>query len=324
MMKTSEKVLLLLEAKRGEFVSGEILANQLNLTRAAIWRAVNTLRSAGYKIVSSTKKGYMLHSECDRLSAQGIMNLLKAEVEVLYRESVDSTNTEAKRLALQGLQPPFVVVADTQIKGKGRGGKAFHSPRGSGLYLSLLIKPDLTTLMALRVTAAAAVATSRAIKAVTGKEVEIKWVNDLFYQEKKICGILTEGAAGFENGKLESVVIGIGLNYRTPEGGFPQELHDIAVALFDTEVPLNISRNLLAASIIDHLMTLLKELDAPSFMDEYRRRSNVLGKAIKVYQGKQQFNATVKTITDDGALIVSAEDGTEHALNSGEISIRKG
>lgn len=322
-MKTCDKVLLILEGQQGDFVSGEAIGEELNLTRAAIWRAVATLRKEGYKIESSTRMGYKLSDECDRLSAKGIKVLLAHPLEVLHYREVDSTNIVAKRLSLEGAKTPLVIVADSQSGGRGRGGKAFFSPPESGLYLSLLIRPNFTTTMALRITAAASIAASRAIEEISGKEIEIKWVNDLFFNGKKVCGILTEGVSGFESGKLESVVIGIGINFKTPQGGFPDEIKEVATALYSDKVPQGVTKNRLAAKVIDNLLTLLAQLDSPQFMEEYRRRSMVLNQAITVYHGREQYNAVVREITDDGGLIVVLDDGSERELNSGEISIRR-
>ena len=322
-MKTSDKVLLILEGQQGDFVSGEAIGEELSLTRAAIWRAVAALRKEGYKIESSTKLGYKLIDGCDRLSAEGIKALLSHPLEVLHYKEVDSTNIVAKRLALEGAKAPLVVVAESQSGGRGRGGKAFFSPPASGLYLSLLIRPNFTTTMALRITAAASIAASRAIEEICGKEVEIKWVNDLFYNGKKVCGILTEGVSGFESGKLESVVIGLGINFKTPSGGFPDEIKEVATALYGDRVPQGVTKNRLAAKIIDNLLSLLSQLERPQFMDEYRQRSMVLNQEITVYHGREQYNALVRAITDEGGLIVVLDDGSERELNSGEISIRR-
>ncbi len=322
-MKTSDKVLLILEEQCGNFVSGEAIGVKLSLTRAAIWKAVSTLRQQGYTISSSTKLGYKLEGGCDRLSVKGIKALLSEPLEIIHYSEVDSTNTVAKRLALEGVSAPLVVVADTQTKGRGRGGKAFFSPVQSGLYLSLLIKPNFTVAMALRITAAAAIAVSRAIEELSDEKATIKWVNDIFLGEKKVCGILTEGVSGFESGKLESVVIGIGINFKIPKGGFPKELQETATALYGKKVPQGVTKNQLAAKVLENLLSLLAQLDHPQFMEEYRQRSMVLNKEITVYHGREQYNGVVRHITDDGGLIVTLEDGSERELNSGEITIRK-
>ena len=320
-MKTCDKVLLILEGQQGDFVSGEAIGEELSLTRAAIWRAVASLRKEGYKIESSTKLGYKLSDGCDRLSAEGIKALLSHPLEVLHYKEVDSTNIVAKRLALEGAKAPLVVVAESQV-GARNGRKSLFLTPASGLYLSLLIRPKFTTTMALRITAATSIAASRAIEEICGKEVEIKWVNDLFYNGKKVCGILTEGVSGFENGKLESVVIGLGINFKTPSGGFPDEIKEVATALYGDRVPQGVTKNRLAAKIIDNLLSLLSQLERPQFMDEYRQRSMVLNQEITVYHGRaiQCFSGA---ITDEGGLIVVLDDGSERELNSGEISIRR-
>jgi len=323
-MTSKEKVLTLLEQHKGSFISGEVIAQQLDITRAAVWRSIQDLRASGHGIEASTKVGYKLQEESDVLSAQGIKSSLpsKTKINLIFHETIDSTNKEAKRLALEGAPHATVIVAGSQTEGRGRNGKDFYSPPDSGLYLSMLIRPDIGSTMALRITAAAAVAVCRAIETISRKQAGIKWVNDIYYNNKKICGILTEGISGFESGKIESVVVGIGINYRAPLEGFPPELNNIAGALFNGSIPPQASRNQLAAAIIENLLRVLDDLESRVIMDEYRQRSVVIGKQITVLQGRETYNATAVSIASNGALIVLAEDGSEQQLQSGEISLR--
>ena len=323
-MRSKDKVLALLEQHKGSYISGEVIAQQLDITRAAVWRSIQDLRASGHGIEASTKVGYKLQEESDVLSVQGIKSSLHpgTKINLIFHETIDSTNKEAKRLALEKAPNGTVIVAGSQTEGRGRNGKYFYSPPDSGLYLSMLIRPDIGTTMALRITAAAAVAVCRAIETISGKQVGIKWVNDIYYNNKKICGILTEGISGFESGKIESVVVGIGINYKTPQGGFPDDLSNIAGALFNGSIPPQASRNHLAAAIIENLLGVLDDLESPVIMDEYRQRSVVLGKQIVVLQGSESYNATAVSIASDGALLVLAEDGSEQQLQSGEISLR--
>lgn len=323
-MTSKEKVLTLLEQHKGSFISGEVIAQQLDITRAAVWRSIQDLRLSGHAINASTKVGYKLHEESDVLSVQGITAALasKDKINLMYHETIDSTNKEAKKLALEGAPHGTVVVAGCQTEGRGRNGKTFYSPQGSGLYLSMLMRPNMGTSMALRITAAAAVAVCRAIEDVSGKQAGIKWVNDIYCDNKKVCGILTEGISGFESGKIESVVVGIGINHRYPEQGFPPELEPIAGALFAGSVPPQASRNHLAAAIIKNLLWVLEHLDSPTIIKEYQYRSIVIRKKITILQGSETYNATAIAIASDGALIVRLEDGKEQQLRSGEISLR--
>ncbi|MDD3365766.1 MAG: biotin--[acetyl-CoA-carboxylase] ligase [Sphaerochaetaceae bacterium] len=323
-MTSKDKVLTLLEQHKGSFISGEVIAQQLDITRAAVWRSIQDLRSSGHVIEASTKVGYKLQEESDVLSVQGITAALasKDKVNLVYHETIDSTNKEAKRLALEGAPHATVVVAGCQTEGRGRNGKIFYSPQASGLYLSMLMRPNMGTSMALRITAAAAVAVCRAIEDVSEKQAGIKWVNDIYCNNKKVCGILTEGISGFESGNIESVIVGIGINHQLPEQGFPPELKHIAGALFEGAVLPQATRNRLAAAVIKHLLWVVDNLDSPTIMAEYQQRSVVIGKKITVLQGRENYNATAVAIASDGALIVRLEDGKEQQLRSGEISLR--
>jgi len=236
--------------------------------------------------------------------------------------TLDSTNRELRRLALEGAPHGTVVLAGRQTAGRGRNGRSFFSPGDTGIYLSVLLRPDLATSSALLCTTAAAVAVCRAIDSLRVGSAGIKWVNDIYLDGKKVCGILTEGMAGFESGRIESIVIGIGVNYSTPLEVFPPELRGIAGSVFPGTVPTGASRNRMAAAIISSLLDLVNQLESPAFMDEYRRRSVVLGREVRVMQGNQVYGAVAEEIDDAGALWVRTPSGDRKLLNSGEISLR--
>lgn len=325
-MSSKEAVLAYLEQNRGTYVSGELMAGRLEITRAAIWRAIKDLRADGHAIESSTKVGYRLSIGSDVLRAQSVLLALASyhmeQTPLWYHPVIDSTNREAKRLALEGASHGSVVIAGNQIEGRGRNGRSFYSPQESGFYLSMLLRPDVETSVALRVTCAAAVAVCRAITETCKIDAQIKWVNDIYIGGLKVCGILTEGVGGLENGRLESIVVGIGVNHTVPKGGFPEELRGIAGAIYpEGEVP-PVTRSELAAAIIAQLRTLSERLDERSFMDEYRERSLVIGREVSVIHGSACYEAKVTGINDNGALLVRLADSTEQVLQSGEISLR--
>ncbi len=322
-MTSKELILSMLEQQQGQAVSGEAMAAELGISRAAVWKAVADLRSEGYLIEAATRSGYRLSPSNDVLSAQGIRTHLRhADVEIHCHASVGSTNQVAKQLAIEGAPHATVVVAAQQTAGRGRNGRSFHSPAGTGLYLSILLRPKLTTMAAMRVTSAVAVAVCRAIERLVVVKAGIKWVNDILIDGKKVCGILTEGISGFESGRIESVVVGIGVNVRTPQESFPEDVRPIAASLLDGKPSDPLSRNQLAAAIVDEVLTIMAQLESMAFLEEYRRRSVVLGANVLVVQGPHSYEAVVERIDDDGSLVVRASDTVVHTLNSGEISLR--
>ncbi len=209
-MDAADKVLELLQEARGP-VSGEHMAQKLGVTRNTVWKAVKHLREAGYEISAVTNQGYRLLSESDVLSAGNIRRQLEPQASIAaidVRESVTSTNTVLKELAEHGGREGMVVIAQRQTMGKGRLGRSFYSPQGGGLYMSVLLRPRFSAEEALSITTAAAVAVARAIDDVTGERAMIKWVNDVYFHGRKVCGILTEASVDFENSGLHYAVLG--------------------------------------------------------------------------------------------------------------------
>lgn len=232
-------------------------------------------------------------------------------------QTVDSTNTEAKRLALGGAPDGTILLSEEQTAGRGRYGKTFFSPCRTGLYMSLLLRPEHGVSDAQLVTAAVAVAVCRTIEKTSGLKPQIKWVNDVFLDGKKICGILTEAVTNFESGQIETLVIGIGINCRTPEESFPDELTGIARSL---SVP-GLTRNRLAAEVIGEVFACLREKNSPEILSDYRSRSLVLGREITYEkEGRLQTGKAV-AINDRGNLVVETPGGTD-CLFSGEVTIR--
>lgn len=301
--------------KSNDFVSGEFLAEKFGKSRAAVWKAVKTLIKDGYDIDAVTNKGYKLYENKNVTSAESIKSKLKTPVDVIYYPSVDSTNNECKRLLAQGKQGMFLVVTDCQTAGRGRQGKSFASPADTGIYFSLVIRPNTSFKNAVTATTAASVAVCMAIEKLTDKKPVIKWVNDVYLDNRKICGILTEAITNFEDGTVESVIIGIGINLK--ENAFPQELRDI-VGFLDADI----NKNLLVSTVIDKLVEI-NTGDYKTFIDYYRTHSMVIGQKIKIIRGDEQIPAVAVSIDEQGGLEVQLENGEHTVLRSGEISIRK-
>ncbi len=231
-------------------------------------------------------------------------------------KTLPSTNDRAKELAHSGCADNTVILADGQTGGKGRMGRSFFAPHGNGIYMTLILRPNLPIAKVPLITTFTAVAVSRAIKAICGAETQIKWVNDLLINGKKICGILTESS--FEQNKLSYAAIGIGINVTTAD--FPDELCGIASSI-ERECGLKLSRSELIAAILNEMESLEENLKSGQYLDEYRRRSIVLGREITVIRGDECFTALAEEIDDTGALIVSAA-GERKIINSGDVSIR--
>lgn len=232
-------------------------------------------------------------------------------------DCLDSTNTALKARAAEGAQAGLVILADRQTAGRGRMTRTFFSPPGCGLYMSMLLRPALAAADALLLTTAAAVAAAEAIAAVTGREIGIKWVNDLFLGGRKVCGILTESSLSPDGG-LAWAVVGIGINVRTPEGGFPAELDGIAGALLPADA--SDLRPRLAAEILTRCGAYFARLPHPAHLDEYRRRSILIGRTVTL--SNTGVRVTVEGIDDACRLLVRDAVGTRFAVSSGECSVR--
>lgn len=315
-MSVKNNVLKLLEENRGSFLSGEKMADSLKVSRTAIWKAMRALQNEGYSIDAVTNKGYMLREDSSMLSKEGIELYLRSGAPLHFFHSTDSTNKRASALALEGACHGTCVIAGHQTAGRGRLGRSFYSPERQGIYLSVILKPDFDISKAVLITAAASVATSRAIQTVCGVHPQIKWVNDLYLDGKKICGILTEAITDFESGQITNIVAGIGINCSCED--FPDEIQGIAGG-----IPGSYSKNALAAEVVNQLLDIASNIEARDFIDEYRQSSMVIGKNINVIKtGREPAAAFAEDIDNNGALIVSYSDGTREALTTGEVSIR--
>ncbi len=323
-MNTREKILELFENNKGEYFSGEDIAGKLDISRTAIWKAVNTLRKEGYNIDAVPNKGYALAVDSDKLSLQGIEKYLSKDcrgTDIRVFAVQESTNTTVRELAAAGAPEGVVVIAGSQTGGRGRRGRSFYSPSDSGIYMSFLLRPSFITAQeALSLTTMAAVAVCEAIETVSGERAQIKWVNDIFMKGKKVCGILTEAAFGLEADSLEYAVLGLGINVTEPDGGFPAEIRDIAGAVFDA--PAADARNRLAAEVINRFMKYYSSHDIHGYTEEYRRRSFVIGQNVLVMAADGPKPATALDVDDKCRLIVKYPGGTTEALHSGEISIK--
>lgn len=322
-MSVKDEVLKHLENNKGKYFSGNELAATLGVSRNAVWKAIKSLEKNGYKISAIPNRGYRLDNENDILSSWSIRQHLKHnELNLTVYESISSTNTVLKELAEQGAEHGTVIISQEQTAGKGRMGKKFFSPSKTGIYLSILVRPDIPAQEALFLTTSAAVATARAIEDVSDKKADIKWVNDVYISDKKVCGILTEAAFNIETGKLDYAIIGIGINICYPEGGFPEDINQIATAVFDKNSDTIHKRSLLIANLLDYFMDYYNNFDKKAYVDEYIKRSMLIHRKIFIFNGNNTIPAIAKEIDRECRLKVQFEDGTEKWLSSGEVSIK--
>lgn len=323
-MGTKEKLLALFEADKGKFFSGEELAARLAVSRTAVWKAVNSLRKEGYEIQAVQNKGYSLSVSTDILSIQGVEKYLNPEhsyIELEILPDIGSTNDYLREKAAQGKGEGYAVVAGAQTRGKGRTGRSFYSPADTGIYLSLLLRPkDCGPAQAVKFTTMAAVAACEAIEKVSHRSPQIKWVNDIYIDGKKVSGILTEASVSLENGSLEYVLLGIGINVYPPEKGFPQELRETAGSVFQERK--SDGKNQLAAGFLNRLMDIYTKEETGEYAEEYRKRSMVLGKRIQILTPEGEKGARALEIDKDCRLLVEYEDGNRELLRAGEIRIR--
>lgn len=309
-----DEVLKILESNRPRFTSGQELAKQSGVTRAAIWKAVNSLIADGHEIEAVTAKGYRLRDDSDVLTAAGITARMKHKCEVRVYDCVESTNKTAKLAAIDGAAANTIIAADEQTAGKGRRGRSFYSPKSTGVYFSVILKPNVTAEKSVLVTTAAAIAAADAIEKLTGRTALIKWINDVYVDGKKCVGILTEAIFDYESGGIDSVVVGIGINVTTDD--FPDDVAMRAGCVG------KVSRNALIAKTCDKLIELTGRLPDASYLDEYRSKCFVLGKRIRVIGSTSEYEATALSVDDNGGLVVKTDDGKTLTLSNEEVSVR--
>lgn len=258
----------------------------------------------------------------DFISANSIKKRLNFDFDIRVFDEVDSTNLIVKDEAKKGEKEGLVVIADRQTKGRGRFNRKFYSPENCGIYMTILLRPDFPPENAVLITAAAAVSASRAIENLSGKKSGIKWVNDVLIENKKVCGILTEGAIDIKSGKFAFAVVGIGINAYTPDNDFESEIKDIATSVFESKKE-NL-RNRLIAEFLNLFWDYYKNLSSKTFYPEYKARLCFLNEEVNILKNGEIVNtAKCLDIDSDCRLLVEYKNGQREFLSSGEISVRK-
>jgi len=317
------KLLELLRAHKGKPLSGQDISGQFGVSRTAVWKAIEALRAEGYIISSRPRLGYELAEEPDALGPTGVSSIAASSGYLdagFFFHQIDSTNSEAKRFAEEHPRQSALFVAEAQTAGRGRLGRQWMSEQGTGLYLSLLIRPDIEPSRASRVTQIAAVAAAEAVEEVTGLETQIKWPNDLVIQGKKVCGILAELSA--EMTAVNYLVVGIGINVN--QTIFPDDIKEKAASL-QILAGKRIDRQKLLAEVVSRFGSYLGALNQNEALESmhqiYRLKSATLGKEVRLL-GKQNRTARVIDITKEGELLVVYPDGERDFIHFGEVSVR--
>ena len=305
------------------YVSGQDLCNKFGVSRTAVWKAIKQLKEAGYEIEAVPNKGYHIVSAPDlmnKVELESIRNTTWAGQEIYYYDVTDSTNIRAKELAEEGHPSGTLVVADRQEAGRGRRGRSWDSPPGTGIFMTLLLKPDMNPNHASMLTLVAAMAVARAISKCANTEALIKWPNDIVIGGKKICGILTEMSAQFDF--INHIVIGIGINVHNEH--FPEEIAETAGSIL-LQTGKRIRRAELIEQILEqfeHYYAIFMETeDLSGLVKEYNFILVNMNKSVRVLDPKEPFEGKAMGITKKGELIVDTWESRK-MVSSGEVSVR--
>ncbi|WP_167955413.1 biotin--[acetyl-CoA-carboxylase] ligase [Anaerosporobacter faecicola] len=320
-MKTE---ILTILSKQDGYVSGQDLCEQLGVSRTAIWKVMKRLKEEGYEIDSISNKGYRLLHEPDCVTKEAILSRLQTNYmgkNVFSYEEVTSTNTIAKQLAEEGQPEGSLVVAEKQTQGKGRRGRSWVAKKGSGVFMTIVLKPQIAPTNAAMITIVTALALNDAIKELTELDSKIKWPNDIVLGKKKVAGILTELSA--EVDYINYVVVGIGVNVNTEE--FPEELADKATSIF-LEAGKNVNRAKLIARTMFYLETyyeqFLKTQDLSLLQEAYTKVLINMDQEVQILGSEDSFTGVARGITKAGHLLVEKPNKEIVEVYAGEVSVR--
>ena len=306
------------------YISGQQLCEQFQVSRTAIWKVIDQLKKEGYEIEAVRNKGYRLIDSPDVMSKAEIESLVDtkwAGKNVVYYDEIDSTNNRAKEAGDNGAAHGTLFVADMQVAGKGRRGRVWKSPSGSSIYMTILLYPDIPPVKAPQLTLLMAIAVAEGIQEVTGLETKIKWPNDIVYQGKKLCGILTEMSADMD--QIHYVIVGIGINVQMTD--FPKEIQNTATSL-KLVTGKTLLRNELLAKVLEEFEVLYEQfVSAESLKNlkaEYESRLANKDNRVNVLAPSGAWQGICLGIKEDGALLVQREDGKVEEVIAGEVSVR--
>jgi BirA family transcriptional regulator, biotin operon repressor / biotin---[acetyl-CoA-carboxylase] ligase len=323
MAPTKYRLLACLKVNPGRWISGESISAQLGISRTAVWKQINSLRSDGHEIQSAPKKGYRLEKAADILAAEEISSGLKTRImgrpSIVVFKQTDSTNQQAKLLAGKGAPEGTVVLAESQTSGRGRRGRTWLSPAGQGLCLSIILRPPLTPAQAPQITLMTAVAVARTL-ANAGIQANIKWPNDILVEDRKIAGILTEIST--EMDQVDWVIVGLGLNVNTPARQIPPDIRGQATSIW-IQKGHGLSRTELLVDLLQDFEACYEQLKTGGFgpiMAQWRRMSDIIGRQVYVDVMGTRYCGTVAAVDDDGVLILKDTDGQIRRIFSGDVT----
>ena len=318
-----EKILNILRHSRDFYVSGEELCKHAGISRAAIWKHVETLRQTGYEIEAVPHLGYKLISAPDALIPSEIKWKLRTKIfgrEIISYKKVDSTNDIAYHLAEKGVKEGTVILAEEQSGGKGRHGRQWASPSRGGIYMSCILRPGIAPNEISRITLLAAVAVARAVREISSLDVSIKWPNDIMFDGKKLCGILTEMKA--EQDRVDFIILGIGINVNTPAKQLPKGASSIRDELRRRGIKGAVLRADLTKNVLEKLEECYNLLGRKGFepiIESWKSLSAMLGSRVKVVLPNRTFEGLAHDINTDGALIVRLDSGVLENVSSGDV-----
>ncbi len=320
-MDNKQLILTYLENNRGQYVSGEMISKDINVSRTAIWKAINELRKKGYDIRATNNKGYILLNDNDLISTAGIIKHMDCPIKpenIFVFDLLDTTTLKARETAMI-YYDWHVIIADGQTRGRGRKGRSFFSPKNKGIYLSAVLKPNLSLSDSTYLTLAAAVAVCKTINTSFLIKPGIKWVNDIFIENKKVCGILTEAVTNFETGELEYVIVSCGINYSTKKEEFPHEIIDTSTSINEHTESL-ISRNEFIGHLVQNLYEITSLIDKKSIISQYRDYCITIGKKVIFKSGSNVIEGNVVDLDENGSLVIESNN-LRYIKRYGEIEL---
>lgn len=306
-----------------DYVSGEDISGELNISRTAVWKYINKLKQEGYSIESSSKKGYKLLESPDRLSYEELKPLLTTSYigrNVLYFDSISSTNDIIREYAQRGEGEGLIAIAEEQTKGRGRMGRKWETPKGVAIAMSMLLRPNLSPQYVPSITSVIAVSVVEALRITTGFDVKIKWPNDIVLDGKKLCGILTEMSA--EMDVVNHVIIGMGMNVN--QEFFEDGIKEVAVSL-KSYSRNKFDRKLILAEILNIFegnYEIFKSQGIEPFIDKVKQYSALLNKRVLISNINEKYEGEAIDIDTDGCLIVKLDSGDTKRVISGDVSVR--
>ncbi len=320
-------VLRELRESKEEYLSGEELSEKLGVSRTAIWKYIKQLKDLGYSIESFSKKGYKLVPVQDILNEYEIKYGLDTKIignRIEYFREIDSTNKYAKKVAYEGCEEGYLIVANSQTLGRGRLGRTWQSAENKGIWMSIVLKPQIAPQDIHIITLGASIAVSKAIKISTGIETGIKWPNDIILNQKKTCGILTEMNAEVE--RVNFIVLGIGINVNQDEQDFDEEIKDKATSLkINTLDKKIINRSDIIKEVLlqlEEIYFMIKEGKTSEIINMWKALSVTMGKKVRVESKEYVYIGKAVDVLGDGRLIIECDDGQMREVLSGEISVR--